>query len=64
MDNESKAKLYDRFMSEYHSLENEISLIKMNKIDLNESDTKSVSLLERKKVYIMGEIERLSAGLN
>tara|TARA_R110000772_G_scaffold89336_1_gene185219 strand:+ start:3956 stop:4066 length:111 start_codon:yes stop_codon:yes gene_type:complete len=36
----------------------------MNKIDLNESDTKSVSLLERKKVYIMGEIERLSAGLN
>ena len=64
MDNESKAKLYDRFMSEYHSLENEISLIKMNKIDLNESDTKSVSLLERKKVYIMSEIERLSAGLN
>jgi len=63
MNNEEKANLYDRFMSEYHSLDNEISLIKMNKIDLNESDTKSVDLLERKKVYIMSEIERLSGHL-
>jgi len=64
MGNEDKAKLYDRYMSEYHSLDNEISLIKMNKIDLNEADMKSVNFLERKKAYIMGEVERLSAGLS
>jgi|TARA_R110000772_G_C12994918_1_gene407474 hypothetical protein len=59
MNNEQKAELYDRFLSEYHRLDNEIGQIKMNKFDLDSNEEKEVSLLERKKSYIMGRINEL-----
>jgi len=60
MTNEQKADLYDRFLSEYHKLDNEIGQIKMNKFDLDSNDEKSVSLLEKKKLYIMDRINKLT----
>mgnify|MGYP006101260089 CR=1 FL=1 len=60
MTNEQKADLYDRFLSEYNKLDNEIGQIKMNKFDLDSNDEKSVSLLEKKKLYIMDRINKLT----
>ena len=60
MNNEQKAELYNRFLSEYHSLENQIGEIKMNKFDLSEQDQRDINNLEKKKLYIMGRIQELS----
>ena len=59
MNNEQKAELYDRFLSEYHRLDNQISQVKMNKFELNREDQSIVDELERKKSYIMGRIQKL-----
>ena len=61
MDNDSKAKMYDRLLSEYHKLDNQIQAIKMNKFDLNAKETEDIALLERKKVYIMGRVGEIGA---
>jgi len=60
MTNQEKAELYDRFLAEYHRLDNQINLIKMNKIDLNNDEIKEIDLLNRKKSYIMGRISELN----
>ena len=60
MDNEQKAELYDRFLSEYHRLENQINQVKMNKFDLSGDDQRIIDDLEKKKSYIMGRIQELS----
>ena len=60
MNQEDKAASYDKFLSEYHRLENQIGQIKMNKFDLNAEETNQVNLLERKKTYIMSRVEELS----
>ena len=60
MNNEQKAELYDRFLAEYHRLENQINQVKMNKFDLSGDDQKIIYELERKKSYIMGRIQQLS----
>lgn len=60
MNNQEKAELYDRFLAEYHRLDNQINLIKMNKIDLNNDEIKEIDLLNRKKSYIMGRISELN----
>ncbi len=54
-----KGQLYEQFLSEYHRLDNQIGQIKMNKFDLNESETSQIALLERKKSYIMGRVTEL-----
>ena len=59
MDNEQKAELYDRFLSEYHRLENQINQVKMNKFDLSGDDQRIIDDLEKKKSYIMGRIQEL-----
>ena len=59
MDNEQKAELYDRFLSEYHRLENQINQVKMNKVDLSGDDQRIIDELEKKKSYIMGRIQEL-----
>lgn len=59
MDNEQKAELYDRFLSEYHRLENQINQVKMNKFDLSGDDQRIIDELEKKKSYIMGRIQEL-----
>ncbi len=59
MNNEQKAELYDRFLSEYHRLENQINQVKMNKFDLSGDDQRIIDDLEKKKSYIMGRIQEL-----
>jgi hypothetical protein len=59
MNNQEKAELYDRFLSEYHRLDNQISQVKMNKIDLSIDDKRIIAELDRKKSYIMGRIQEL-----
>jgi len=60
MNREQKAELYDRFLGEYHRLDNQIGQVKMNKFELNGDDQKIINDLERKKSYIMGRIQELS----
>jgi len=61
MNNEQKAELYERFMSEYNRLDNQISQVKMNKFDLNSVDRDIINGLENKKRYIMGRIQELTS---
>lgn len=61
MNNEQKAELYERFMSEYNRLDNQISQVKMNKFDLNSVDRGIINGLENKKRYIMGRIQELTS---
>ena len=61
MNNQEKAILYDRFLAEYHSLDNQIGQIKMNKMDLNSAEQSQVNLLEKKKTYIMSRIQQLQS---
>ena len=60
MNNEQKAELYNRFLAEYHRLDNQIGQVKMNKVELSSDDQKIINELERKKSYIMGRIQQLS----
>jgi hypothetical protein len=60
MNREQKAELYDRFLGEYHRLDNQIGQVKMNKFELNGDDQKIINDLEKKKSYIMGRIQELS----
>ena len=59
MNNEQKAELYNRFLAEYHRLDNQIGQVKMNKFELGVEDQKIVNELERKKSYIMSRIQGL-----
>jgi hypothetical protein len=59
MNNEQKAELYNMFLSEYHSLDNQIGQIKMNKFELNAEDQRRINELEKKKMYIMNRIQSL-----
>ena len=59
MNNEQKAELYNRFLAEYHRLDNQIGQVKMNKFELSVEDQKIVNELERKKSYIMSRIQGL-----
>jgi len=56
MNNEEKAKLYERFVSEYHRLDNEIGQVKMNNFEILPEDQAKIDLLEEKKKYILGRI--------
>ena len=60
MNREQKGELYDRFLGEYHRLDNQIGQVKMNKFELNGDDQKIINDLEKKKSYIMGRIQELS----
>ncbi len=60
MNREQKAELYNRFLGEYHRLDNQIGQVKMNKFELNGDDQKIINELEKKKSYIMGRIQELS----
>ena len=59
MNNEEKAELYNRFLAEYHRLDNQIGQVKMNKFELSDEDQRVINELERKKSYIMGRIQGL-----
>jgi hypothetical protein len=59
MDNQQKAEMYNQLMYEYTKTQNQISSIKGESIDLNESQLKSVRELENKLRFIMDKATRL-----
>lgn len=59
MNNEQKAEMYNQLMYEYTRTQNQISSIKGESINLNESQLKMVRDLENKLKYLMDKVTRL-----
>ncbi len=59
MDNQQKTEMYNQLMYEYTKTQNQISSIKGESINLNESQLKSVRELENKLRFIMDKASRL-----
>jgi hypothetical protein len=59
MNNEMKAEVYNQLMFEYTRTQNQISSIKGESINLNESQLKMVRDLENKLRFIMDKVVRL-----
>ena len=59
MDNQQKAEMYNQLMYEYTRTQNQISSIKGESINLNESQLKSIRELENKLRFLMDKASRL-----
>lgn len=59
MDNELKAQRYNQLMYEYTKTQNQISSIKGESLELNESQLKTIRDLENKLRYLMETASRL-----
>jgi hypothetical protein len=59
MNNEQKAETYNQLMYEYTKTQNEISSIKNESIDLNESQLKNIRELENRLRFLMDRVSRL-----
>ena len=59
MDNELKAQKYNQLMYEYTKTQNQISSIKGESIDLNESQLRQVRELEERLRFLMDRVSRL-----
>ena len=59
MNNEQKAQMYNQLMYEYTRTQNQISSIKGESINLNESQLKTVRDLESKLKFLMDKVTRL-----
>ena len=59
MNNDEKAKKYDQLMSEYHHLGNQISQVKSESFDLNESQLKQIRVLSEKQTDLMNIINEM-----
>ena len=59
MDNQDKARKYDQLMSEYHHLGNQISQVKSESFDLNETQLKRIRVLSEKQTYLMNIINEM-----
>jgi hypothetical protein len=59
MNNDEKAKKYDQLMSEYHHLGNQISQVKSESFDLNETQLKQIRVLSEKQTYLMNIINEM-----
>ena len=59
MDNELKAQRYNQLMYEYTKTQNQISSIKGESIDLNESQLRQVRELEERLRFLMDRVSRL-----
>ena len=59
MNNEQKAEMYNQLMYEYTRTQNQISSIKGESINLNESQLKIIKDLEGKLKYLMDKVVRL-----
>lgn len=59
MNNEQKAEMYNQLMFEYTRTQNQISSIKGESINLNESQLKMVRELENKLRFLMDKVSRL-----
>jgi hypothetical protein len=56
MNDQDKAIKYDQLMSEYHHIGNQISQVKSESFDLNESQLKQIRNLSQRQTYIMNVI--------
>ena len=59
MTNEEKAILYNQLMGEYTKVQNQISSIKGESINLNEQQLGQIRQLESKLRYLMDKVSRL-----
>ena len=59
MDNEQKAAIYGRLLNEHTRLQNEISSIKGESIELNQQQSIRIKEFEKKQIGIMNDINRL-----
>ena len=59
MNNEQKAEMYNQLMYEYTKTQNQISSIKGESINLNESQLRQVRELENKLRFLMDRVSRL-----
>jgi predicted nuclease with TOPRIM domain len=59
MNNEQKAKKYEQLMYEYTRVQNQISSIKGESINLNENQVRQIGELENKLRYLMEMASRL-----
>jgi plasmid stability protein len=59
MTNEEKAILYNQLMGEYTKVQNQISSIKGESINLNEQQLGQIRHLESKLKYLMDKVSRL-----
>jgi hypothetical protein len=59
MNNEEKAKVYNQLMFEYTKIQNRISSIKGESINLNQNQINEIRDLERKLNMIMEKVSRL-----
>ena len=59
MNNEQKAEMYNQLMYEYTKTQNQISSIKGESLELNESQLKTIRDLENKLRYLMETASRL-----
>ena len=59
MNNEQKAEMYNQLMYEYTKTQNQISSIKGESIDLNESQLRQVRELEERLRFLMDRVSML-----
>ena len=59
MNNEQKAEMYNQLMYEYTKTQNQISSIKGESINLNESQLRQVRELEKRLRFLMDRVSRL-----
>jgi hypothetical protein len=59
MNNEQKAEMYNQLMYEYTKTQNQISSIKGESINLNESQLRQIRELEGKLRFLMDKVSRL-----
>jgi hypothetical protein len=59
MNNEQKAEMYNQLMFEYTRTQNQISSIKGESINLNESHLRQIRELEGKLRFLMDKVSRL-----
>jgi hypothetical protein len=59
MNNEQKAEMYNQLMYEYTRTQNQISLIKSESIDLNETQLRQVRELEDRLRFLMNKVTNL-----
>jgi hypothetical protein len=59
MDNQQKAEMYNQLMYEYTKTQNQISSIRGESINLNESQLRQVRELENKLRFLMNKVTNL-----
>jgi hypothetical protein len=59
MDNQQKAEMYNQLMYEYTKTQNQISSIRGESINLNESQLRQVRELENKLGFLMNKVTNL-----